>query len=89
MLHVRLLVRFTLLALGFALTTYGVLGWHHLGFEVDFSIRDPQVYGLHPIYILILGLALIPPSVWEIFVFESRKDQDKAQDTEDNFDTKI
>ena len=89
MLHVRLLVRFTLLALGFALTTYGVLGWHHLGFEVDFSLRDPQKYGLHPIYMLILGLALIPPSVWEIFVFESSKDQDKAQDTEDNFDTKV
>ncbi|MEM7098268.1 MAG: hypothetical protein AAF541_08420 [Pseudomonadota bacterium] len=80
-MHIRLLIRFTLLAIGFALTTYGILGWHQLGFAVDFSIRDPQRYGLHPIYMLILGLALIPPSVWEIFVFETAKEQDTLRDS--------
>jgi len=26
----------------------------------------------HPVYLLIFGLALIPPTLWEIFLLENR-----------------
>ena len=71
-MHLRLLIRFGLLAIGFALTTFGVLGWHHVGFDVAISNTQNTPFAFHPIYALILGLALIPPSLWEIFVLETR-----------------
>ena len=71
-MRLRLLIRFGLLAIGFALTTFGVLGWHHVGFDVAITQSQNTPFAVHPIYALILGLALIPPSLWEIFVLETR-----------------
>ena len=82
----QLFLRFILLACGFALTTYGVLGWQHLGFQLVLTSPAPESMTIHPVYILILGLALIPPSIWEIFVFQTRIDDDSAQSRDDRSD---
>ena len=81
-MHLKLLIRFILLATGFALTTYGVLGWHHLGFDMAITLAVPEAHNIHPVYLLILGLALIPPSLWEIFLFQARIEDDTTIDQE-------
>jgi hypothetical protein len=66
----RYLLRFLLLTLGFALTTAGLMHWHAL----DFSFRGVWLldndFRLHPLHLLIIGLAMIPPALWEIFLLE-------------------
>ena len=81
-MHLQLFVRFVLLAVGFALTTYGVLGWHQLGFNIALTANTPPSMPVHPVYMLILGLALIPPSLWEIFVFQTRIDEDTPSEVD-------
>ncbi len=76
-MRLRFVIRLVLLAIGFALTTAGLLAWQ----EAQFSLENiwPFENGLraHPLHILILGLALIPPTLWEIFVLESRRRRDR------------
>lgn len=60
--------RFGLLAVGFALTTAGLMSWH----ARDFSLQEIWSLTLHPVHLLVLGLAMIPPSLWEIYELESR-----------------
>lgn len=64
------LLRFLLLTAGFALTTAGLAAWHDQGFRV--SGLWPPGNGLHPVYLVIVGLAMIPPALWEIFLLEAR-----------------
>jgi hypothetical protein len=68
----RYLLRFVLLTAGFALTTAGLMLWH----AVDFSFQGLWLlddgFRPHPLHVLILGLAMIPPALWEIFILESR-----------------
>ncbi len=69
----RYLTRFLLLMIGFALTTFGLMMWRAVGFSFEgiwFFDNDFQPHALH---VLILGLAMIPPSLWEIFVLETEQ----------------
>ena len=69
----RYLVRFILLTIGFALTTMGILAWQKIAFRLDmWPLTDN--FALHPVHLIVLGLALIPPTLWEIFVMEQRRD---------------
>lgn len=67
----RYVLRLLLLTLGFALTTAGLMLWQ----ADDFSFKGIWLfdngYQLHSLHVLILGLAMIPPSLWEIFVLEN------------------
>lgn len=75
-MRVRYLIRFVLLTLGFALTTTGILAWEQRHFDLT------QVWPLvnemqgHPIYVIVLGMALIPPTLWEIFILEQKRDRE-------------
>lgn len=66
----RFFARFLLLVAAFALTTAGLMGWQDRGFgfvglwPLD---GDPR---LHPLHLLVLGLAMIPPALWEVFLLE-------------------
>ena len=66
----RFIIRFLLLTLGFALTTLGLLGWQQSNFDLANVWPIGGEFGAHPIYAMVLGLALIPPTLWEIFVLE-------------------
>ncbi len=63
---------FLLLAAGFGLTTAGLMLWHDRGFTFNgmWQLDD----GLHPLYLLILGIAMIPPALAEIILLEQRRD---------------
>ncbi len=63
-------VRFLLLTAGFALTTSGLMLWQADAFS--FSGIWAFADGIHPIYFLIIGIAMIPPALWEIFLLENR-----------------
>lgn len=64
------MVRYLLLTLAFALTTFGLIGWH----EVDYQLTEVWPFvgppSFHPVHFLALGVAMIPPSLWEIFAVD-------------------
>ncbi len=66
----RYFLRFLLLTLGFALTTAGLMSWHADDFSFHGVWLVDNDFRLHPLHLLILGLAMIPPALWEIFLLE-------------------
>ncbi len=71
----RLLFRCTLLALGFSATTFGLIQWQALGFSFRGVMPFDAGFRLHPLHCLIIGIAMIPPSLWEIFLLEQERRQ--------------
>lgn len=80
----RYLVRYGLLTLGVALATFGLIGWTDLHFDLrGFWLYD-NGWELHPVHVLIVGIGLIPPAIWEIFVLETaRQGRHRRQGTSD------
>ena len=66
-------IRFILLTMSFGLTTLGLLAWQQMNFDLATVWPMGGELSAHPIYALVLGLALIPPTLWEIFVLENRQ----------------
>jgi hypothetical protein len=66
----RFIIRFLLLSLGFALTTSGLLAWQQINFDLSNVWPISGAFDTHPVYAIVIGLALIPPTLWEIFVLE-------------------
>lgn len=60
-------IRYLLLVAGFALLTYGMINWS----RDDFSMQGIWIFDgpniLHPLHFIIVGVAMIPPAMWEIF----------------------
>ena len=67
------LLRFLLLMVAFALTTAGLVGWHDLEFSLTRIWPLEGELALHPTHLLMLGLAMVPPALWEIFELEHRR----------------
>ena len=76
-MYFRYLIRFMLLTVGFALTTVGLLAWQQLNFDLSTIWPLADEFAAHPVYAMVLGLALIPPTLWEIFVLESKVDREQ------------
>lgn len=70
-------LRFLLLTLGFALTTAGLMFWRGQGFSFDGIWLVDNGFRLHPLHLLIVGLAMIPPALWEIFLLEHQRDHER------------
>ena len=51
----------------------GILAWQKIAFRLDMWPLTPT-FAVHPVHLIVLGLALIPPTLWEIFVMEQRRD---------------
>ena len=62
--------RFLLLLAAFALTTAGLMGWQDLDFRLDQVWPLDGEFELHPLHLLMLGLGMIPPALWEVFLLE-------------------
>lgn len=73
----RYFLRFLLLTVGFALTTAGLMFWHAQDFGFDGVWLVDNGFRLHPLHLLILGLAMIPPALWEIFLLETQNGHDR------------
>ena len=78
----RLLPRLFALTLGFALATYGAMDWHY---------RDLTMHGLwlydngwrpHPVHLLVLGLCMVPVSLWQILAIDLEAQAQAHQDLE-------
>ncbi len=67
----KYLLRFVLLSVGFALTSAGLMFWHADNFSFQGIWFVDNAYRPHALHVLILGLAMIPPALWEIFVLEN------------------
>jgi hypothetical protein len=81
----KYLLRFLLLTVAFALTTAGLMGWHDRGFGFDgvWALglwSSDSGLQLHPLHLVIIGLPMIPPALWEIFLLE-RAGQDARDAT--------
>ncbi len=75
-MHARYLIRFVLLTAGFALTTAGILAWQNIDFSLSEVWPMADERAVHPVHVIVIGMALIPPTLWEIFVLESRTDHE-------------
>ena len=61
--------------LGFALTTYGLLAWQAINFSLEeLWIFTTGEFEAHPVLVIVFGMALIPPTLWEIFILEGKRD---------------
>jgi hypothetical protein len=69
----RYLIRFGLVVVGFALITFGLLEWQDRRFSLAgfWPLDGPM--RLHPLHLLILGIAMIPAAVWEIFLLDRHR----------------
>ncbi len=76
-MSIRFLIRFFLLTLAFALTTLGILAWQQMNFDLNTLWPIAAEFSAHPVYAMVLGLALIPPTLWEIFVLETRHHRER------------
>ncbi len=74
----RFLLRLCLLTIGFALTTAGLLAWQQLNFNLSQIWPLAEEFTTHPVYAMVIGLALIPPTLWEIFVLETKADRGES-----------
>lgn len=70
----RFFLRFLLLTTAFALTTAGLIFWHQQAYSFHGVWLLDDDFDLHPLHLLILGLAMIPPALWEIFLLEQTRD---------------
>ena len=76
----KLLIRLLLLIVATALLTCGVLLWQAEGFRLDGLLRLDNLWVVHPVHLLIVGIAMLPVTLWEIFLLEPRSPADTLSD---------
>ena len=67
---VRLVIRLIVLAAACSAVAYGLLAWQHQGFTLVGVWLVDNDWRLHPVHFLVVGVALIPPTMWDIFTME-------------------
>ena len=67
----QLLVRCLLLSIAFALTTLALAQWQAIGFSWHDVWPLAGDFHLHPVHLLVIGVAMIPPTIWEVFLLDS------------------
>lgn len=72
-MRLRYLIRCALLMLGFAFTTLGLMSWQAQQFSFEGFWPDNGELELHPLHLMILGIAMIPPAIWEIFFLDLKR----------------
>lgn len=75
-------IRFMLLATGFCLFTFGLLEWQAEGFVLGGLVPFTDNYRWQGLHYLMVGLSMIPPSLFEIYTLE-RRAQRKTSGIED------
>jgi len=70
----RLIVRCLLLAMAFALTAFALAEWQSRAFSLHDLWPLADTFELHPVHVLLLGIAMIPPALWEIFILDHASD---------------
>ncbi len=78
---IRLLIRFVVLAAATGAVSYGLLAWQHQGFTLTGVWLVDNDWHLHPVHFLIVGIGLIPPTMWDIFSMDARAERHRADDS--------
>ena len=73
-------IRFLLLMIGVALATLGLLYWQNQGFTFEGLLLYDNDWRPHPLHILVLGIAMVPPAMWEVFVLDVRRARTSADE---------
>ena len=79
----RHLLRFVLLCVAAALTSFGLAYWQHTGFSMEGFWFVDNDYRPHPLHILALGLAMIPTTIWEIFLLDAKRAETTKRERRD------
>lgn len=82
---IRLLIRLVVLAAASSAVAYGLLAWQHDGFTLAGVLFVDNDWRLHPVHFLVVGIGLIPPTMWDIFAMETHAA--KRRSGEDRFGT--
>lgn len=69
----RYFIRFALLMVGVALATLGLLYWQDQGFSFDGLWLYDNGWRPHALHILVIGIAMIPPAMWEVFLLDTTR----------------
>ena len=69
----RYLARYGVLMLAVALATFGLLGWAGSYFDVEGFWLYNNGWRPTPLHFLVVGMALIPPAMWGVFVLEGAR----------------
>ena len=79
---VSYMIRFVLLTTGFALAAYGLIGWTHSNFDMAGVWLYDNDWEIHHLHLVICGVGLIPPAMWELFMLELQrhKERDRSED---------
>ncbi len=72
----RYFLRFVLLAIAFALTTWGLLRWQVIDYSFANFFDWSSFPVVHPIFFVVFGISLIPPTIWDIFLLEKAASDD-------------
>lgn len=67
---IRLVIRFIVLAAATSAVAYGLLAWQYEGFTLVGVWLVDNDWRLHPVHFLVVGIGLIPPTMWDIFAME-------------------
>jgi len=57
----------------FALIAFSLAEWQLSGFTLETLWPLHGEMRLHPAHVLILGVAILPPAVWELFALDHRE----------------
>ena len=74
----RLLLHFLLLTAAVALVAYGLAAWQYEAFTLDGVLLYDNGWRPHPLHFLVVGIAMTPPAMWEIFALEVRSASHRA-----------
>ena len=66
-------LQYVLLITGFALLAYGMINWSRIGFSMQGIWFFDNDFSVHALHLVIIGIAMIPPAMWEIFLLETRR----------------
>ena len=77
---IRLAIRFIVLAAACSALAYGLLAWQHQGFTLVGVWLVDNDWHIHPVHFLMVGIGLIPPTMWDIFAMEVRAAQRRAEE---------
>ncbi len=68
---VRLVIRLVVLAVASSAVAFGLLAWQHQGFTLVGVWLVDNDWRIHPVHLLVVGIGLIPPTMWDIFALEN------------------
>lgn len=82
-MFLKYLYHMSVLTFGVALITFGAIDWHDQALTLRGLLLYDNGWRPHPIYLLTIGLSMVPLSMWQIFVLEIHREAPATKAEED------